>query len=104
MEQVNHPTHYNREGRKECIVEMRERFGDVATGIFCLLNAFKYDYRAGEKGDAAIDHQKSDWYNQYAKMLQEWITNDKSTAYHDLNTLMLPQLGLEYIEGETDNA
>ena len=27
---VNHPSHYNKEGRKECIVEMLEKFGPVA--------------------------------------------------------------------------
>ena len=35
---VNHPSHYQQEGRKECIVEMRERFGDRIVAIFCLTN------------------------------------------------------------------
>lgn len=30
QEMVNHPKHYNKEGRKECIVEMEEKYGTEA--------------------------------------------------------------------------
>ena len=49
MEYVNHPDHYKKEGRKECIVEMQDRFGSYITIIFDLTNAYKYLYRAGLK-------------------------------------------------------
>ena len=48
-EAVNHPQHYQKEGRKECIKEMEELFGVYQTCIFALLSAYKYIYRAGEK-------------------------------------------------------
>lgn len=60
-EMVNHPSHYNREGAMECIDEMAAIFGIQATMDFCLLNAWKYRYRASDKG-AEEDLKKSDWY------------------------------------------
>ena len=66
---VNHPAHYNREGRKECIVEMQELFGVEAVKNFCLLNAYKYLYRNGLKSGAKTDLAKSKWYfNKYAEL------------------------------------
>ena len=66
---VDHPSHYNAEGRKECIVEMEEKYGFVATATFCLLSAYKYLYRAGEKegNSEAQDVAKAKWYF-------EWVT------------------------------
>lgn len=70
-ELVNHPSHYNKSGRKECIVEMEERYGAEYTAIFCLMNAYKYLYRAGEKfgNPARQDLNKAKWYFAYAKKL-----------------------------------
>ena len=66
MEQVNHPQHYQREGRKECIVEMQEKFGRRMTAIFCLMNSYKYLYRAGLKTkDESTDVKKAKWYFDY---------------------------------------
>lgn len=48
-EQVNHPSHYSKAGRKECIVEMEELYGAEVTVVFCLTNSYKYLYRAGDK-------------------------------------------------------
>lgn len=65
---VNHPKHYGREGAMECIDEMVLVFGAEATMHFCLLNAWKYRYRAGAKGGEE-DLQKSDWYlAKYAEL------------------------------------
>lgn len=63
-EAVNHPQHYQKEGRKECIKEMEERFGAYETCIFALLSAYKYIYRAGEKEEnsAEQDLAKAKWY------------------------------------------
>ena len=60
-EGVNHPAHYNKEGRKECIEEMIEKFGIVAVRNFCLLNAYKYNYRHDMKGGVE-DIAKAEWY------------------------------------------
>lgn len=67
-EAVNHPKHYGREGAMECIDEMVLVFGVEATMNFCLLNAWKYRYRAGAKGGEE-DLRKSDWYlAKYAEL------------------------------------
>ena len=72
---VSHPSHYQREGRRECIVEMVEKFGEVPVYWFCMLNAYKYEYRAGLKGDAETDLRKAEWYRNYAcKLMDESAT------------------------------
>jgi hypothetical protein len=68
---VEHPSHYNKAGRKECIVEMEEKYGAEATAIFCLTNAYKYLYRAGSKADNSFeqDRNKAQWYFDYTNKL-----------------------------------
>lgn len=66
-EQVNHPSHYCKAGRKECIVEMEEKYGVEYTAVFALLSAYKYGYRAGDKEDnpSERDIGKAKWYFEY---------------------------------------
>ena len=61
---VNHPGHYNQEGRMECIDEMITFFGLRDTEVFCRLSAYKYLYRAGTKPgeDQQKDLAKARWY------------------------------------------
>lgn len=59
-ESVNHPAHYC-QGKFECIDVMVETFGEEATKGFCLLNAFKYIWRTGEK-NGVEDVKKARWY------------------------------------------
>lgn len=68
---VNHPDHYNLPGKKECIEQMIDDFGSVATSIFDLLSAYKYLYRAGNKPDNSYtqDIQKVDWYVDHVERL-----------------------------------
>ena len=68
-ESVNHPQHYQKEGRKECIKEMEERFGTYQTCIFALCSAYKYIYRAGEKegNTKKQDLKKAYWYIKYVE-------------------------------------
>lgn len=75
---VDHPSHYNQEGRKECIVEMREKFGDLAVYWFCKLNAYKYGYRAGTKDGNSEEQDKAKikWYDDYAEKLQAGVKMD----------------------------
>lgn len=65
----NHPTYYNKEGKKECIDEMRDHFTLLAVLIFCWLTKYKYDYRKGLKQDgdtdATNDCNKASWYEDY---------------------------------------
>ena len=67
---VSHPAHYNRDGSMECIDEMLLIFGREAVMHFCLLNAWKYRYRAADK-NGAQDLAKSDWYLRKYRELQE---------------------------------
>ena len=64
--------YYTKAKHKECIIEMREMFGDFAVFCFCLCNAYKYLYRAGLKQNnpAPQDYEKSQWYVKYARDLQ----------------------------------
>lgn len=68
---VNHPEHYNRPGRKECIEEMLEIFGPDAVYWFSVLSAYKYEYRAGNKAGQSHerDMSKAEWYKDFAARL-----------------------------------
>ena len=65
---VNHPNHYCREGAMECIDEMVLVWGKETVKNFCLCNAWKYRYRAADKGGEE-DLRKSDWYIRKYKEL-----------------------------------
>lgn len=69
-EKVNHPAHYQKNG-KECIEVMEEQFGPKAVYWFCVLNAFKYKWRAGNKEGNSFeqDQAKAKWYTDYANKL-----------------------------------
>lgn len=71
---VVNPSHYKREGAMECIDEMELIFGARATADFCKLNAWKYRYRAFEKGHED-DIKKSDWYMKKCKELMDKCSN-----------------------------
>ena len=67
---VDHPSHYCREGGMESIDEMVLVFGKEAVMNFCLLNVWKYRYRAADKnGEEYL--KKSDWYMRKYKELKE---------------------------------
>ena len=94
-EQVNHPSHYNKAGRKECIVEMEDKYGIPATVGFCLMNAYKYLYRAGDKVDNSYeqDRKKAEWYFGYAnKLLAKTDRDDcfkeNSDLYLDIKEML----------------
>lgn len=75
---VNHPSHYNREDAMECIDEMVLIFGKEAVKNFCLCNAWKYRYRAADK-NGMEDLKKSDWYLKKYKELNEGSITSTST-------------------------
>jgi hypothetical protein len=102
-ELVNHPDHYNMNGRKECIVEMEERYGAKAVAFFCLLNAYKYLYRAGNKdgNTEEQDVQKARWYYNYLDVLNSHGVDFKS-SYESFHTLQndIKETLSEYEESE----
>lgn len=76
-EMINHPSHYNQQGKKECIDEIADVLGDAGAIYFCLGNAMKYNYRAGEKegNPKEQDERKIQWYLDWAdrRLLTEMI-------------------------------
>lgn len=80
-ELVNHPAHYLKDG-KECIDVMQEKFGLIATMHFCILNAFKYRFRAGSKAGNPVtqDEAKAVWYDRKAvEILNLLLTSNTTT-------------------------
>ena len=63
MSNINHPSHYCKEGRKECIEEMLELFGIEEVKSFCKLNVYKYRYRHDLK-NGQEDLKKAEWYEK----------------------------------------
>ena len=80
-EQVNHPAHYQKNG-KECIDVMIEKFGVKAVINFCECNQFKYEWRAGMKegNSAEQDLAKAEWYKNKAKELRDDDRRDTSAS------------------------
>ncbi len=67
-EMVNHPSHY-KNGNIECIEAMIDVFGKHKVAAFCELNAFKYQWRANNKGTDIQDKKKAIWYlNKYIEL------------------------------------
>jgi hypothetical protein len=64
------PEHYRRFDAMECWDEMETVFGIKKTMTFCLLNVWKYRYRAADKG-GYLDLSKSDVYMKKYSELQE---------------------------------
>ena len=75
---VEHPSHYQSNDRLECIEEMRLMFGDEAVILWCKMTAYKYYYRAGNKGgeSEAKDKAKALFYLRYMARLAKGETND----------------------------
>lgn len=72
-EMVNHPLHYQglevNGTNVECIDAMEGLKGWYKTAIFCELNAFKYNWRVGEKDMIPQELGKIAWYGDKAKEL-----------------------------------
>lgn len=67
QEEINHPSRYAG-GKYECIDVMQDVFGAEAVKHFCMLNAFKYLWRA-EKKNGVEDIKKAVWYlNKYIEL------------------------------------
>lgn len=70
-EMVNHPSHY-KNGKYEAIDIMIDVFGKDKVANFCELNAFKYLWRANNKGTNIQDKKKAIWYlNKYIELKKE---------------------------------
>ena len=61
---VNHPRHYQLAPGLEAIDIIKASLTPEGYSGYLLGNLLKYRLRAGEKGDAAKDLAKSDWYKK----------------------------------------
>lgn len=77
QEMVNHPQHYQAADGLECIDVMEKLFSADWVYIFCVLNAFKYQWRCNNKGKTEEDLKKAIWYNNKAVELLEKIEAKK---------------------------
>ena len=60
---INHPKHYEGDGKIECIDAMEEAIGPDGVFNFCLGNAFKYIWRCKKKHETPEeDLKKAQWY------------------------------------------
>jgi len=55
MSEVEHPNHYKKKGRKECVVELEEKYSPQIAFTYYLTSAYKYLYRAGNKEGVSAD-------------------------------------------------
>lgn len=92
-EMVNHPLHYQglevNGTNVECIEAMEGLKGWYNTAIFCELNAFKYNWRVGEKDMIPQELGKIAWYGNKAKELWNkalrWIYPKNGHKYAIVN-------------------
>lgn len=75
-ESVNHPDHY-KVGDYECLDVMESLYGLDAVINFCMLNAFKYQWRCNRKNNCKEDLQKARWYNKKALELMDKMNKDE---------------------------
>ena len=67
LDNVNHPTHYNK-GTMECLDVIKACLSNSEFKGFLKGNVLKYMYRKGDKGDALEDLNKACWY---AKLMEQ---------------------------------
>ena len=92
-EMVNHPLHYQglevNGTNVECIDAMEGLKGWYNTAIFCELNAFKYNWRVGEKDMIPQELGKIAWYGSKAKELWQkalrWVYPKNGHKYAIVN-------------------
>lgn len=68
IDNVNHPPHYT-QGGIECIDAMEAAYGIEAVIMFCMCNAFKYQWRFNMK-NGREDILKCQWYQNKMVELQ----------------------------------
>ena len=93
VDMVNHPLHYaNGTKNFECFDIMKLIFNEDNVAMYCLINAFKYVWRAGAKGDETAneeDLEKAKWYLDHYTVPQKDICHSK---WFDLYCLLLNKI------------
>ena len=73
IDNINHPPHYT-QGKIECIDAMEAAYGIEAVIMFCMCNAFKYQWRFNKK-NGREDILKCQWYQNKMAELQNKLNN-----------------------------
>lgn len=103
-EQVNHPSHYTKAGRKECIVEMEEKYGIPATVDFTkhdelLLNEIADMKKRIDEKDRRIAELENENKNLNIRIFQNEIAEEKKNSekinLNDRIKVKLTPLGVE---------
>ena len=63
---VSRPSHYSKGDNLECIDAMVAAFGKETVEDYARVNAFKYIWRAHNKGKEEEDIRKAIWYLRYS--------------------------------------
>lgn len=73
IDMVNNPPHYT-QGGIECIDAMEAAYGTEAVIMFCMCNAFKYQWRFNNK-NGREDILKCQWYQNKMVQLQNKLNS-----------------------------
>ncbi len=93
---VYHPNHYNDGYRRECWDEMVQIFGVEATVSFCMLNVYKYLYRAGLKEGNTYEMDREKAKNYYKKALE--LSKDMNkTSWNKINRDLGESMLVEWV-------
>lgn len=91
MKDAINPNHYKTQSGIECI-EIAEALG------YCLGNAFKYAWRAGQKDNITQDLEKCQWYLKRASLTDEDILLEQGSS---LRLSLARDKLLQYLTQET---
>ena len=80
-DEVNHPSHYTKNGSIECIEAIQASMDLEDFRGYCKGNILKYLWRYESKNNPQQDLAKAEWY---LKALQQTFGNVKPTTHDDL--------------------
>ena len=96
------PNYYQNAGNIECWDCMRMMFDEHTFADHCLLTAFKYLWRAGNKDDFKQDIDKAYTYMNHAK--ETCVFNERENLVYNTLWEKYKKLRDEWIESEADGA
>ena len=99
IDNVNHPSHYEKSCSIECIDAMLVTFGPQAVYDFCVCNAFKYIWRYKSK-NGQEDLDKANWYIRYADTIRDEFFREGLVDLYVNREMNTKLTTLDYILGK----